>query len=107
MNNFSYNKVFLEITPLYSKEIKISENETENIYIPKNTYIQLNITRPTNLIFIEQNPEYINVTIDIGNTNNISIINLNSFEGKENNGKMSYHPITKCNTVSKIYNTKN
>ena len=110
-NSFIYNKVFLEITPLFSDEKVQSKNKNEigveNIYIPKNTYIQLNINKKTNLIFKEQEPEYTNVTIDIGNTNEFNIINSEQFYFINNKGKMSYRPISKATEYNMIIDPLN
>ena len=106
-NTFVYNNVFLEITPLFiSKEDLNKENDVEEeIYIPKNTYIQLDLNKSLNLIFSEPDLEYDNITIDIGNTSVINITNNEEFNCSNNKGKIRCNPIyydLKKNYVMKL-----
>ena len=90
-----YNQIFLEITPLFMGKVNNEDKFTEEIYIPKNTYIQLDLNISVNLIFTEQNIEYNNFIIDIGNTSEINITNKEDFNCSNSNGKMICFPYDK------------
>ena len=83
-NTFTYQNVFLEITPLY-----LDKKEHQDINIPKNTYIQINLNKTANLIFTEMNPEYNHIIVDIANTTEIIFKNIDDFNCNQNNGKLT------------------
>ena len=90
-NSFIYEKVSLEITPIYlSKEEK---NELDTIYIPKNAYIQLDINKTTNLVFSEPNHDYDIIKIEIANNTKINIKNKDEdFSCNNSAGKIICSP---------------
>ena len=87
-NEFLYKKVFLEITPLYIS--KDEENAQQEIHLPKNTYIQIDLNQTTNLVFSELNQDYNFIIIDIANSTDIHISNIDQFKNCANNfGKLT------------------
>jgi hypothetical protein len=72
-NPYVYEKVFLEVTPTYVS--KAEKNDLETIYIPKNTYLQLDINKTTNLVFSEPNEAYDIIKIEIANNTKLNITN--------------------------------
>ena len=93
-NLFLYNKIFLEITPIFiNKENQIDNDEEEEIYIPKNTYIQLDLNKSLNLIFTENDHDYNYISIDIGNTSVINITNKEEFDCSYKKGKYICSPL--------------
>ena len=92
-NLFLYNKIFLEITPIFINKENDIENEEEEIYIPKNTYIQLDLNKSLNLIFTENEHDYNYIAIDIGNTSVINITNKEEFNCSYTKGKYICYPL--------------
>ena len=87
LNNNTYKKLYLEITPIY---INYKSKEIEKIYIPRNVYIQIDINKTLDFIFIKSNHECNITKIDIGNSSEISIDNPDKYEKEIKNGKYKY-----------------
>ena len=102
-NSILYNKLFLEIIPLYIGKENLNEQNNEKIYIPKNTYIQLDVNKSIDLIFSEINQEYNTIEIDFANTTEINITNLDEFTYKDNFGKRIFSPKNENNEIKTEY----
>ena len=89
-NSILYNKLFLEITPLFIGKLTNDEPSNEKIYIPKSTYVQFDLLAPVDLIFSEINSEYNNIEIDLANIADISINNINDYNISYKGGKRTF-----------------
>ena len=103
-NYFTYKKVIIEIISI-RKSIK-GQGEGEEILIPKNAYIQFDFVKNKNLIFSNSIPGY-NTIIEIANSSEMNITNIEDYDLKKENGKSVLYPKDNNKEIKNINITTN
>jgi len=99
-NNVTYKNIYLEVALVY-----LNNKNNENIYIPKDAYVQFDLNdtnKNYTLEFFELEPESKHFQIEIANTNFVNIINnIDNCKLEKNYGKYTcqYSTDTNKNTI--------